>query len=139
MVFTILVIFSDEDFASILYNFSSLASTSPLIQFVIMAFSNKDIETVSQNIYASALQQYLYDSSIKKQSEYVYGNGSKCSKQLAININENIKYAIKISKKGKITYFQITDGEKQYSYNGKNLNIDNILFEEYTGLKVTCK
>ena len=46
---------------------------------------------------------------------------------------------IYINKKGKVTYFQITDGEQQYSYKGSNFSLDNIKFTDYKGLKVTCK
>ena len=82
---------------------------------------------------------YTNDSKKNKKSEYVYGNGNKCSNALPISLNDNVKYAIKINKKGKVTYFQITDGEQQYSYKGSNFSLDNIKFTDYKGLKVTCK
>ena len=130
---------NQEDYASMVYNFQVLASSSPLLQSLATFFQDDSIETATQNIYVSALQMYANDYKKAKKSEYVYGNGNKCTTALPLSLNENIKYAIKISKKGKVTYFQITDGEKQYSYKGSNLNLDNVKFVDYKGLKVSCK
>lgn len=130
---------NDEDFASMMYNLQVLSSSSPLIQSLFTFFQDDDIEASAQNIYVSAYQMYTNDSKKNKKSEYVYGNGNKCSNALPISLNDNVKYAIKINKKGKVTYFQITDGEQQYSYKGSNFSLDNIKFTDYKGLKVTCK
>ena len=130
---------NQEDYASMIYNLQALAVNSPLLQAVFSFFQDDSIETSTQNIYLSAYQMYANDSKKNKKSEYVYGNGSKCSTALPINLSDNIKYAIKINKKGKVTYFQITDGEKQYSYKGSNLDLDKIKYTDYKGLNVTCK
>lgn len=83
--------------------------------------------TECKQIYKTAQNKWMNDS-LFKTSEQTYKRCETCSgKTLDLSGRKEIDFYITLNKAGKVTRFFATDGTYQYSYNGDDLLIENII------------